>query len=170
MGDMESQLAISYHQMSLKYSYCIVFSWVVGQESPLEIPRRPRLLLRQWVVLHKLTVGPHCLGQHPHSYSTWRSGADACVEASLLCLVSSVWEEKQKHQLSHKTLYLQFVLPTWYARAMVALVQALATMPHDPGVILGTHMVEGENQIRQVVPWLLHVCCGMCGYVCTQSN
>jgi hypothetical protein len=34
--------------------------------SPLEIPKQPRLLLRQKVTLQKLTAGPRCERQHPH--------------------------------------------------------------------------------------------------------
>lgn len=33
----------------------------------MEIPKQPRLLVKQKVALYNQTVGPHCQGQHPHN-------------------------------------------------------------------------------------------------------
>ena len=66
-GGMESQLAISCYQMRLPVAGlgCIQLScWTGGY---MEIPKEPRLLLRQWVSHCKLTVLPHCHGQYSYN-------------------------------------------------------------------------------------------------------
>lgn len=62
---IQSQLDISFSQAKLPVVRvdCIRLS----QRGPMEIPKQPRLVLGQRVVLCKQRAGIHCCRQRPHS-------------------------------------------------------------------------------------------------------
>lgn len=66
MGNMESQLALLCSQGKLLVGG-LVCSIELAKGGPMEIPKQPRMMLRQRIALHKLAVGPHCQGQHPYN-------------------------------------------------------------------------------------------------------
>lgn len=63
--------------------------------------------------------------------------------------------------------YLQYMVrveaKSGRAKEVAQWAKALVTRPGDPSLILGTHTVEGENQLP-VTLCQLHVCCGMCSH------
>lgn len=62
----------------------VAFNWAIAQASPVEIPKHPRLLLSQKIVLHILTARPHCRRCSHTIHWTWRSQAWAYMEPSSL--------------------------------------------------------------------------------------
>ena len=120
--------------------------YLAGGDS-VEIPIHLRLMLGQSVALWKLTVGPHCCGQHLHIIEPRESKLLPAWSLHPYALVSLAWEgtlqvtERETwHQLSHKNLDLQSVLPASYAGAL--LVQKLREWPYN--VWLNLRLMQGE--------------------------
>lgn len=107
---------------------CIQMSF--GQGCPVEIPKEPRLLLRQKTALWKLTLAPHCRGQHTATHWTLRSQVGAYMEYLTLChnflgagCYSAIHLNRNVHtnpSLKPLTCYpfnLQNMLGLWWHRA-----------------------------------------------------
>lgn len=112
MEDIESLPAISYIHSSLPVA---ALGWVVGQGSPMEILKQPRLLLRQNSCSLPIDNGaPFTKDNINTTYWTWRSPlvpswvSHSCILVTLVQEDSlEVLKKKHEHQLSHKTFDLQ---------------------------------------------------------------
>lgn len=71
----------------------------------METPKQLKLILRQWVALHKMTEGP-ITEDSTHTHSSI-FGEDQ---------FSASYQKRNKHQPSHKTFDLQSILFARYAR------------------------------------------------------
>lgn len=59
MGDSDSQLAITCSHVKLPVAGLCSIQFSCWPEGPMEIPKKPGLLLRHSAALSKLTVGSH---------------------------------------------------------------------------------------------------------------
>lgn len=119
MGDMESELAISYSQSS-QWQDWVGFDWAVGRKCPVETPKQPSLMPGQRT--------PLCKWDNIHiALWRWKGWAHASMEPS--SRHSSLWwwkvlckllKDKCGNQLSHTTFHLQSVLSARDAVAMLA--------------------------------------------------
>ena len=60
MGEAENHLGIAHQQMNFPGQERIRYNQMLAKKSPMETPKRPRLLSRLLIAPHKLMIMPYC--------------------------------------------------------------------------------------------------------------